>query len=90
MVDQASCVVISLTLSYEIIRQNISSIRILDKIINFLSIFFYIVKFYISFKFGCNLDVRDAINTILIGVDEDGGDGKAKKNESTKESDLSD
>ena len=80
MVDQASCVVIALTGSYKIIRQKISSTRILDKII----------KSYISFIFGCNLDVRDAINAILIGVDEDGGDGKAKKNKSTKESDLSD
>ena len=51
---------------------------------------YQIIKFHICFIFGCNLDVRDAINAIFIGVDEDGGNGKAKKNKSTQESDLSD
>ena len=62
----------------------------LDNVIKFLLNFIKSLNFHTSSIFGCNLDVRDAINAIFIGVDKDRGDGKAKKNKSTKESDLSD
>ena len=37
-----------------------------------------------------DLNVRNPINAVFVGVDEDGGDGKAKEDESAKEGDLPD
>ena len=37
-----------------------------------------------------DLNVGNSINAVFVGVDEDGGDGKAKEDEGAKESDLPD
>ena len=37
-----------------------------------------------------DLDVGNSVNAVFVGIDEDGGNGKAKEDEGTKESDLPD
>ena len=37
-----------------------------------------------------DLNVRNSINAIFVGIDEDGGNSKAKEDKGAKESDLSD
>ena len=43
-----------------------------------------------SMLFRWDLNVRNPIDAVFVGVDEDGGDGKAKEDESAKEGDLPD
>ena len=43
-----------------------------------------------SMLFRWDLNVRNPIDAIFVGVDEDGSDGKAKEDESAKEGDLPD
>ena len=37
-----------------------------------------------------DLNVGNSINAVFVGIDEDGGNGKAKEDEGAKESDLPD